>query len=68
MAEFPCAHCGRVSDRLEAMVNDRWVCHPDTGMDCYRLVTVWHEPIGARLPGAPFDGAPMPIPLNDWSN
>lgn len=39
-----CAHC--VDEmRGYAMAGDRWLCHPDEGQDCYRLVTVWgHDP------------------------
>ncbi len=36
------------------------LCHPDTGLDCYRLVTVYGEPIGARKPGRELDGAVPP--------
>jgi hypothetical protein len=24
------------------------LCHPDLGLDCYHLVTVYKEPIGSR--------------------
>jgi dCTP deaminase len=37
-----CAHCGREIRGLAA-VNDNYLCHPDDGMDCYRLVTVYNH-------------------------
>lgn len=47
-----CAHCGRVCGDFAggyAAVNNKHVCHPNAHgrPDCYRLVTVYHEPIGA---------------------
>lgn len=35
-----CKHCGG-RQRGYATVGDAKVCHPDDGMDCYRLVTVY---------------------------
>ena len=35
-----CSHCLRPM-RGHASVNDDWLCHPDDGMDCYHLVTVY---------------------------
>lgn len=58
-ATLACVHCGRTPAAGYATVGD-WdrVCHPpmkpsdempDGGeLDCYRLVTVYHETIGAR--------------------
>ena len=43
-----CAHCGhRV--RGSASYNGLPLCHPDEGMDCYHLVTVW----GHKMPCDP---------------
>jgi hypothetical protein len=39
-----CAHCGRPV-RGTAFVNDDPLCHPDDGMDCYRLATVYGHPL-----------------------
>jgi hypothetical protein len=39
-----CAHCRRSLDGLAA-VNGSALCHPDAGMDCYRLVTVYAHPM-----------------------
>lgn len=42
-----CAHCGQPA-RGMAHVGDDRLCHPDSGMDCYHLVTVWgHQRTGA---------------------
>ena len=39
-----CGHCG--FERLGlASVNDQYLCHPDYGMNCYRLVTVYDHPM-----------------------
>jgi hypothetical protein len=35
-----CGHCGKIA-RGYAKVDDVQLCHPDEGMDCYRLVTVY---------------------------
>lgn len=38
-----CGHC-RQPMRGYASAHGTWLCHPDDGMDCYRLVTVYrHE-------------------------
>jgi len=37
-----CAHCGRPT-RGFASMDEAWLCHPDDGLDCYRLVTVYHH-------------------------
>lgn len=58
-----CGHCGGLLLGW-AMMNDTYLCHPDVGMDCYRLVTVYREPIGARLPDGELHGKPRPIPDN----
>lgn len=55
-----CAHCGTLAF-FAGFLNDAPLCHPNQGLDCYRLVTVYREPIGARLPGQPLHGAPDPI-------
>lgn len=67
--ERSCAHCGRTGHCF-AQVNKYPLCHPNEGMDCYRLVTIYDEPIGARKPGGELYGKRTPIPdnsLNDWS-
>jgi hypothetical protein len=50
-ASSVCAHCG-LPQRGSAAVTVAGVtynlCHPDIGLDCYHLVTVYKEPIGAR--------------------
>lgn len=41
-----CAHCGnRMRGVASKTVRGRtyWLCHPDEGMDCYRLVTLYHH-------------------------
>jgi hypothetical protein len=60
-----CAHCGKVGETY-GQLNNSPLCHPNVGMDCYRLVTVYHEPIGARLPGRELDGKPRPIRDNSF--
>lgn len=58
-----CAHCGNTNlGDLNARVNRHRLCHPNVGMDCYQLVTVHREPIGARLPGGELYGKPAPVP------
>jgi hypothetical protein len=55
VANETCAHCGQ-SGAVRASVNDARVCHTDwkPGLplvaqdDCYRLVTVYGEPLGSR--------------------
>lgn len=44
-----CAHCGtKLQDQGSGFVRDQPVCHPDVGMDCYRLVTVYDHPLPCR--------------------
>lgn len=40
-----CGHCQRPM-RGMASAGSTWLCHPDDGMDCYRLVTLY----GHRVP------------------
>jgi hypothetical protein len=35
-----CGHCEQPM-RGMASKGDTWLCHPDEGIDCYRLVTVY---------------------------
>jgi len=44
-----CAHCGKPR-RGWAMWHNEPLCHTDEAgyPDCYRLVTVYHEPLGFR--------------------
>lgn len=56
-----CGHCGRKANVIEAWASGVKLCHPNTGLDCYRLVTVYGETVGDRLPGEKLDGAPNPI-------
>ena len=53
-----CAHCGE-PQRGAASAFGKDLCHPDDGLDCYRLVTVYGEPVGARRNGS------IPPPLSD---
>jgi len=39
-----CGHC-RQPMRGYASHNNIWLCHPDEGLDCYRLVTVFAHPV-----------------------
>lgn len=39
-----CGHCGEPM-RGYAAINDTPLCHPDEGLDCYRLVTVFGHPM-----------------------
>lgn len=51
-----CAHCGNQFDIGGSLYLDGVdypVCHPDEGQDCYRLVTVYGEPVGSRMPFIP---------------
>jgi hypothetical protein len=48
-----CDHCGRPRDgygSLTTLTGAFEFCHPDdpSKPDCYRLVTVYKEPIGSR--------------------
>ncbi|MGP3708506.1 hypothetical protein [Gordonia paraffinivorans] len=61
-----CAHCGTYSDLLGGYAQGVRLCHPDDGLDCYRLVTVYDEPIGSRKPGGELHGAPNPITNLDF--
>lgn len=50
-----CAHCGRPMNDYAGgfgMSQGKPLCHPNEQgrPDCFRLVTVYHEPIGAQLP------------------
>lgn len=38
-----CAHCGGPM-RGYASAGDAWLCHPDSGIDCYHLVTLYGHP------------------------
>jgi len=39
-----CAHCMREMRGYASAGNGQRLCHPDAGLDCYRLVTVYgHE-------------------------
>lgn len=41
-----CAHCLKtIHGPSSGSVGDGSVCHPDNGMDCYRLVTVYQHPM-----------------------
>ena len=47
-----CAHCGRTpAAGYAGGVNGERLCHPDDRSlpDCYRRVTVYHEPVGALV-------------------
>ena len=39
-----CGHC-RQPMRGYAQLGDIWLCHPDEGLDCYRLVTLYGHPV-----------------------
>lgn len=51
MTSHVCDHCGRPL-RGWAVLRRGGItfhlCHPGVGLDCYRLVTVYNEPIGLR--------------------
>lgn len=53
--KMPCAHCGSPV-RGYAITQGYQVCHTGTlppqnePLDCYRLVTVYKEPLGSRIP------------------
>lgn len=42
-AERICGHCERLM-RGMASAGDVWLCHPDSGVDCYHLVTLYGHP------------------------
>jgi len=47
-----CAHCGEQFRHGASLTTPEghWdLCHPDEGLDCYHLVTVWREPVGSRI-------------------
>lgn len=52
-----CFHCGKAmgagTEGGYAKVHGRTVCHPNVPerADCYRLITVYKEPLGSRLSG-----------------
>lgn len=43
-AEVRCWHCGQPAQGYATAGKAR-LCHPDDGMDCYRLVTVYKHPL-----------------------
>lgn len=47
-----CAHCGKAARGFASVTGSKGeslrVCHPDEGLDCYHLVTVYNEPLGLR--------------------
>lgn len=69
-----CAHCGN-PQRGYASAGEQMLCHPDTGLDCYRAVTVYghpmpcgscayapgNHPTGGR--GVPLWGEPGHVPM-----
>lgn len=42
-----CGHCGKPV-KGHASAAKEWLCHPDEGVDCYRLVTVYDHPADAK--------------------
>lgn len=46
-----CAHCGR-ADVVCGTAQGVPLCHSGDGLDCYRLVTIYGERVGTRLPSA----------------
>lgn len=47
-----CAHCGkqfRIGGSLYRDGSTYPLCHPNEGLDCYHLVTVYGEEIGSRM-------------------
>jgi hypothetical protein len=65
-----CAHCGRPGPMHASLMRggrNHPLCHPNDGLDCLRLVTIYGEPIGARKPGCELDGEPYarggPLPV-----
>lgn len=56
-----CAHCGTYRDLLGGYAQGVRLCHPNVGMDCYRLVTVYKERVGARLQGGELRDMADPI-------
>lgn len=46
-----CDHCGREQRGYAHLYREgknHALCHPDEGLDCYRLVTMYGEPLGIR--------------------
>lgn len=41
-----CAHCGLPARGYASLAGGTRVCHDDREPDCYRLVTVYGEPLG----------------------
>jgi hypothetical protein len=55
--QYLCEHCGRLAGNYGggwAAVGEARVCHPNVAgrPDCYRLITVYGEPVGARRLGS----------------
>lgn len=48
MTAEQCAHCGRIG-HVFAHIGDSAICHSDEAPDCYRLVTIYREPLGSRI-------------------
>lgn len=60
-----CAHCGK-PQRGEAAIDGRPVCHTSGAYpDCYRLVSVYGEPLGSRHTA--IDGRRVRRLLDNWS-
>ncbi len=47
MSALACAHCAHPA-RGYSTVQDSVLCHPDYGLDCYQLVTVYLHPMPCR--------------------
>lgn len=62
-----CAHCAQPMRGMASLTRDgehHWLCHPDEGMDCYHLVTVWrHEPTTKCARCADPKEAPWVLPV-----
>jgi hypothetical protein len=47
-----CSHCGGelrgFASAWQSGEPERFLCHPDTGLDCYRLVTVYQHPMHCK--------------------
>lgn len=72
MAIRVCAHCGQsfeVGGSLHTGGVDYPLCHPDDGLDCYHLVTVYGEEIGSRKdnPDLAYIDEAGPLDFNDFS-
>lgn len=44
-----CSHCG-LALRGYGSVDSAPLCHPEVGMDCYRLVSVYRHPTPCTIP------------------